>query len=139
MNKIIILGRLTKDPERVELNNYDLARFSIACRGKRKDENGDIQTDFFNCLAWGKKADTICEHCVKGDLVQVSGNISSRRYESQQKGEIVLWEVTVDDIEFISSPKDKVDEDDIPPRPVRPSKQEPKQVKLEDETEELPF
>ena len=67
MNKIIILGRLTKDPERVELNNYDLARFSIACRGKRKDENGDIQTDFFNCLAWGKKADTICEHCVKGD------------------------------------------------------------------------
>ena len=106
MNKIVIAGRLTKDPEMSQTSSgLVYCRFTVACKSKMKDEEGNAKTDFFLCVAWREKAEVIGEYCNKGSLVQVSGAMNSRTYEYEGEKKLV-WECNVDDVEFLSSKSD---------------------------------
>ena len=106
MNKISIVGRLTKDPEeRSTSSNIRYCTFSLASRGRAKNENGEVNTDFFNCIAWREKANVILEHCYKGAQVILYGYMASRKYERKDGTKALDWEVCVEDVEFSAGEK----------------------------------
>ena len=108
MNKIILVGRLTKDPELTKTNNgLNLCRFGIACNSKQKGDDGNYQADFFNCVAWREKAEVITKYCKKGSLLQLSGTMYSRSYQKQDGTNQLVWEINVEDLEFLSSSKNE--------------------------------
>ena len=100
MNKIVVTGRFTKDIFLDESSSgVKFVKFSLAV--KRRD-----QVDFFNCVAFNKRAETICKYCSKGSLVGVIGTMQS----SKGKDNKIYWEICVDDIEFLNT-KDTSKED----------------------------
>lgn len=101
MNKVILIGRLTKDPE---LNfaagsGTAVARFSLAVtRPFKKDE-----TDFINCIAFGKTGETIAQYLTKGRQLAVTGSIRTGSYDAKDGTKRYTTDVVVDSFEFIGS------------------------------------
>ena len=101
MNKVILIGRLTKDPE---LNfaagsGTAVTRFSLAVtRPFKKDE-----TDFINCIAFGKTGETIAQYLTKGRQLAVTGSIRTGRYDAKDGTKRYTTDVVVDSFEFIGS------------------------------------
>lgn len=111
MNKIILVGRFVKAPEGyTTANNIPYARFAIACKSRQRDEYGEQQTDFIECVAWRDKAELILKYCTKGSLVQICGSLGSRSYTGRDGTKRTVWEVQVEDVEFLSSKKEAVNE-----------------------------
>ena len=141
MNKIILVGRLTKDPEIQATNNgTSLLRFNVACKSKFRDEDGEQKVDFFVCLAWREKAELIHKYCKKGSMLQISGSMGSRSYEKQDGTRQTIWEINVEDVEFLSSINEESAENKE--KTKTKSKTAPKQaelIPLDDVDDELPF
>lgn len=109
MNKIILIGRLTKTPElKATSGGINFTKFNIASNSKRK-EAGEKVVDFFSCTAWRDKAERICEFCEKGTMLQICGEMTSRSYEKDGGSKQTFWEVVVEDFEFISLGKKEVE------------------------------
>lgn len=85
MNNVILIGRLTKDAEVKVINEKGtkVCNFSIAVSRGYKNEKGEYETDFFNCVAWDKLGENIAEFVKKGDQVAISGRIQNRSYETE--------------------------------------------------------
>ena len=100
MNIAILIGRLTKAPEVKKLQSGSiLLNFAIAVDRGDKDKT----TDFINCQAWGKTAEFIAGYFHKGDPIEITGRIQTRKYEAdgQQR---TLTEVVVDKANFVPKP-----------------------------------
>ena len=98
MNKIIIFGRLTKDPQITATENSMMARFSIADDKKFKRE-GHPQTNYFNCVAFGKNAESIQKYFSKGRCILVTGRIDMDSYEKNGQ-KINTFSVMVEEWSF---------------------------------------
>lgn len=99
MNKCVLIGRLTKDPELKFLAGSGKAncRFTIAVnREYKKDE-----TDFINCVAWGKTAETISQYMTKGRQIAVSGSIRTGSFDKQDGTKVYTTDVVIDRFEFV--------------------------------------
>lgn len=140
MNKIVLVGRLTKDTElQTTTSGISLCRFNVACKSKQKDENGDTKVDFFVCVAWREKAELIHKYCKKGTLLQISGNMSSRNYEKQDGTKQTIWEVNVEDTEFLSSSGEEERNTEVPKvTKVRAIQQEPL-IPIDNADDDCPF
>jgi len=104
MNHIILIGRLTRDPElRHTQSSTAVANFSIAVDRGFKNANGEKETDFINCTAWRKTAELIAQYCTKGKQVAVSGAMQSRKYQDKEGNNRTIYEVLVDNIQFLGS------------------------------------
>ena len=104
MNKIELIGNLTADPESKETpNGINSSAFSLAVKGRQKDQNGKLITDFFNCYAYKNCADIINKNCHKGDKIAIIGSMQSRKYEAEDGRIIVYWSVLVDEVELITT------------------------------------
>ena len=80
MNKVFLIGNLTRDPELSETNSgIAVCRFSVAVN-RRRASGEEPQTDFFNVTAWRGLAETVARYCKKGNKVAVSGTIQIRQY-----------------------------------------------------------
>ena len=78
LNKAILMGRLTRDPElRHTQSNMAVCSFSLAIDRGRKDQNGERQTDFIDCVAWGRQAEFVAQWFTKGSMAIVVGRIQS--------------------------------------------------------------
>ena len=131
MNKIVLVGRLTKDPELQTTNNgTSLLRFNVACKSKLRDEDGEQKVDFFVCVAWREKAELIHKYCKKGSMLQISGSMSRRSYEKQDGTKQTIWEINVEDIEFLSSTNEESAENKEKTTTKTKSKATPKQAEL---------
>lgn len=110
MNKIMIQGRLTRDPE-VKTVGADLRvwRISVAV-DRRPGKDGTKKVDFFNCDAWGKTGDTISKYFRKGDGIILSG-----RMESSRNDKVTYWSLTVEEFDF---PMSRKAEDAAPAEPI---------------------
>lgn len=101
MNKVILVGRLTKDPEtRSTSNNLDVCRFSLAI--SRHTAQGEA-TDYIDCVAWRNMATNLEKYCKKGSLISVEGRLNNRSYESEDGTKRKITEVICDSIEFLGS------------------------------------
>jgi len=130
MNKFLCICRLTKD---VELNTTNsgtvVAKFSIAVDRKFKNENGEKQTDFFNCVAWKGLAETISKYCKKGSKIFLSGEVQNRSYEDGSGTKKYITEIIANEVEFLDCKKDSNDNEE---------KQETVKVEPVDDSD-LPF
>jgi single-strand DNA-binding protein len=101
LNKIILMGRLTKDPELryTTKNNIPVANFSLAVdRNYSKGE--EKETDFFDIIAWKKKAEFVSQYFAKGQQVCVEGRLQRRKYEDTEGNSRYAFEVIADSVYF---------------------------------------
>lgn len=106
MNKVILMGRLTRDPEiSSSTSGTTFARFSIAVDRKFSRE-GEPDADFFNCSAFGKTAEFIERNIHKGTKILVSGRLQNNNYTNKEGQKIYDVRVVVEDVEFGEGKKD---------------------------------
>ena len=103
MNNIIIMGRLTDNPElRKTPNDISVTSFSVAVN--RAYSNGsDRQADFFNCVAWRGTAEFISKYFAKGQMIAIEGSMQSRRYDDRDGNKRTAWEIQVSQAHFCGS------------------------------------
>ena len=105
MNKVIFMGRLTRDPEvrySQGANSMAVARFSLAVN-RRFKRDGEPEADFFNCTAFGKQAEFIERYLRKGVKVVVSGRIENDNYTNKEGQMVYAVKVIIEEIEFAES------------------------------------
>ena len=101
MNKVFIVGRLTKEPElRTTPNGVNVATMSVAVTRRMNRE----QADFFNVIAWRGLADNCAKYLVKGQQVAVAGELRTRSYDAKDGTKRYVTEIQADDIEFLAKP-----------------------------------
>ena len=104
MNKVELIGRLTKEPElKLTTNQTQFCNFTVAVDRKFKDANGQRQTDFINCVAWKQTAVFIQKYFHKGSRIALIGNIQTRSYDGQDGQKHFVTEVIIDEVEFVES------------------------------------
>ena len=107
MNSVVLMGRLTKDPDvRTSQNGVVSARFTLAVDRPFKAENGQKEADFIPCVAWGKSAELIGNSCAKGHRLFVEGRLQIRNYEGKDGQKRYVAEVIVNSFEFIERKSD---------------------------------
>ena len=104
MNKVEVIGRLTKEPEiKLTSNQTQFCNFTIAVDRRFKDANGQRQADFINCIAWKQTAVFIQKYFHKGNKIGVVGSIQTRSFDDQNGQKRFVTEVIVDEAEFVES------------------------------------
>lgn len=104
MNKVILIGRLTRDPElRQTPSGVANAQFSIAVNRNFKNRDGVVEADFFNVVVWNKPAENIAKYCSKGTQVCVEGRLQTRNYDAQDGTKRYVTEVIANNVEFLST------------------------------------
>lgn len=103
MNKVILMGRLTKDPEITSTaTGTQIARFDIAVDRRFKRE-GDPDADFFNCNAFGKQAEFVDKYLHKGTKIVISGRVQNNNYTDKNGNKVYGTKIMVEEIEFAES------------------------------------
>lgn len=101
LNKAILMGRLTRDPElRHTQSNMAVCSFRLAIDRDRKDPNGERQTDFIDCVAWGKRAEFVVQWFTKGMMAIVTGRVQSRQWQDQNGNNRTAIEVNCAEVTF---------------------------------------
>ena len=104
MNKVFLIGNLTRDPEVTETaGGVSVCHFTIAVNRSYTSSDGERQTDFFNVTAWRGLADTVGRYTKKGNKVAVSGSIQLRTYEDNQGVRRTAVDIIAQDIEFLTT------------------------------------
>ncbi len=104
MNKVILMGRLTRDPElRTTQNNTTLCQFTVAVDRRFKSASGERQADFINCTAWRQTADFIGRYFTKGARIAVVGSIQTSSWDDSEGKRQYKTEVVVDEAYFTES------------------------------------
>ena len=107
MNKVILIGRLTRDPElRYTGSNTPVATFSLAVNRSFTNQNGEREADFINCVVWRKLAETVKNYLSQGSQVAVEGRIQTRNYDDQNGQRRYVTEVVVENIDFVGTKRD---------------------------------
>ena len=109
MNHIVIMGRLTRDPERRETQSgVPVTSFSLAVdRGYVSKDGGDRQTDFIDVVAWRNTADFVAKYFVKGQMAAVSGRLQIRDWTDKDNNKRKTAEVIADHVYFTESKKSR--------------------------------
>lgn len=104
MNKVVLIGRLTKDPElRYTASNVAAASFTLAVNRTFQNQNGVREADFINIVMWRKQAETAKKYLSKGSLIAVEGRIQTRNYDGADGKKVYVTEVVADNFEFLES------------------------------------
>ena len=110
MNKTVLVGRLTRDPELKYTagGGTAVATFTLAVdRTFKKD--GQPEADFIPIVVWGKAAESVSKHTAKGKLIAVAGRIQTRNYEHKEKGTVYITEVVSEEVKFLEWATNKND------------------------------
>ena len=103
INRVVLVGRLTKDPVlRKTANGVSVTSFTVACT-RRFKQDGQPEADFINTVAWNKTADIVQQYTHKGSLVGVEGRIQTRSYDDQSGKRVYVTEVVADSVQFLES------------------------------------
>ena len=105
MNKVIIIGRNTKDIElKQTTSGTSVVEFSVAVKRTFKT-NGEYESDFFNCVAYSKTAETISRYVKKGDMIGLEGRLQTRNYTNREGKKVYVTEIVVENVEFLQTKK----------------------------------
>ena len=135
MNKVILVGRLARDPElRTTNTGKSVATFSLAVDRRFKQE-GQPEADFHNIVAWGKQSETICQYLGKGRQIALTGRLQSRSYEAQDGTKRYVTEVVMEEFDFIGNKSDTASQN----RPMKADEDLDEDFHLMADDEEVPF
>ena len=117
MNKIELIGNLTRDPELTETTSgRAVCRFSIVVNRNYYGADGERKTDFFNCVAWRGLAETIAKKKKKGHKVGIVGSVEARSYDDNNGVKHNTVDIIVQDVDFLTPKEDDDYCADEPPR-----------------------
>lgn len=104
MNKVILIGRLVRDPE-LRTTSSGLANtvFTLAVNRNFSNQQGTREADFISCVTWRKQAENVAKYCTKGSQVAVDGRIQTRSYDHQDGTKRYVTEVVCDNVTFLGS------------------------------------
>ena len=148
MNVVILVGRLTRDPE-IKTGNSTVAKFNVAVNRDFKDANGNYGADFVNCVAFGKTAEFLDKHFHKGNMIGITGRINTGSFTNKDGQTIYTTDVAVEKVKFVGSKSDNsastVDAVPIADKPKRSSKAATAQpqadefISIPDSIDDIPF
>lgn len=102
LNRVVLVGRLTKDPElRYTPNGVAVAQFTLAVNRTYTNQQGDREADFINCVVWRRPAENVANFLKKGSLAGVDGRLQTRNYEGQDGRRVYVTEVVADSVQFL--------------------------------------
>lgn len=106
MNRVTLIGRLTKDPDlRFTPNGVAMCNFTLAVNRTFTNQQGEREADFINCIAWRKTAENTANYTKKGSLVGVDGRIQTRNYEGKDGRKVYVTEVVAETVQFLEPKK----------------------------------
>ncbi|HFR3629143.1 TPA: single-stranded DNA-binding protein [Streptococcus suis] len=104
INNVVLVGRLTRDAElRYTPSNVAVATFTLAVNRPFKNENGEREADFINCVIWRQAAENLANWAKKGALIGITGNIQTRYYDNQQGQRVYVTEVIASNFQLLES------------------------------------
>ncbi|MEQ8155092.1 MAG: single-stranded DNA-binding protein [Clostridiaceae bacterium] len=105
MNKIVLMGRIIKDPELriLEESEKMVTKFIIAVERNFKGSDGTRKSDLIPVVMWGRKAEVLCQYGKKGTLLSLSGRLRTGSYEDKEGNKKYIAEVIAEDFKFIQS------------------------------------
>ena len=104
MNKVFLVGRLTRDPDlRYGASNNAVMRSSLAVDRQFTNQNGEREADFINIVAFGNRAETMKKYLTKGSQIAVSGRIQTGSYDGQDGKKVYTTDVVIDEFQFLDS------------------------------------
>ncbi|MFD1676076.1 single-stranded DNA-binding protein [Alicyclobacillus fodiniaquatilis] len=102
LNRVILIGRLTADPElRYTNSGTAVATFTLAVDRPRTNSNGERDTDFINVVVWSKQAETVSQYLHKGRLAAVDGRLQIRSYENREGQKVRVTEIVAESVRFL--------------------------------------
>ncbi len=114
INRVVLVGRLTRDPElKYTTNGTASLQFSIAVNRTFTSANGEREADFINCVAWRNQAENMARFVRKGSLLGVEGRIQTRNYQAQDGSKRYVTEVVAESVQFLeprSSSSNRMDQ-----------------------------
>lgn len=109
MNKVVLIGRLTRDPElRYTQGGDAVATFTLAVNRNFKNKDGKYDADFINIVVWRKQAENVANYLSKGRQAAISGRIQTRTYKNKDDKTVYVTEIIADEVQFL----DKKDSSD---------------------------
>jgi len=146
MNKVILIGNLTRDPELSHPGDNGTAccRFTLAVSRRYADKNGERKGDYINIVVWRELAELCGEYLAKGRKAAVIGSLQTRSYDGQDGLKRYVTEVVADEVEFLGSKPSAQGGPPPEPPPAGRREDRPQQTKMDyppgyDEDDELPF
>lgn len=116
LNRVILIGRLTRDPEmRYTNQGTAVTGFTLAVDRPFNNAAGEREADFIDCVAWRKQAETVANHLTKGRLVAVEGRLQIRSYEAQDGSKRKAAEIVTDNVRFLDRSKEGATSKDTAP------------------------
>ena len=108
LNHIVIMGRLTRDPElRTTQSGVSVTSFTVAVdRDFGGRDGGERQTDFIDCVAWRQTGEFVSKYFHKGSMIVVSGRLQSRKWQDREGNNRTSWEINADNVYFGESRRD---------------------------------
>jgi len=105
LNRVILVGRLTRDPDLRYTADSGIAvtRFTVAVNRKFTNQQGEREADFINIVTWRALAENCGNYLKKGSLVAIEGRIQTRSYENQEGRTVYVTEVVADDVRFLNT------------------------------------
>lgn len=104
LNRVILIGRLTRDPElRYTPNGNAVASFAIAVDRQFSGQGGEREVDFINIVTWNKQAENVANFMKKGRMVAVDGRLQVRNYDNQEGKKVYVTEVVAENVRFLDS------------------------------------
>jgi single-strand DNA-binding protein len=102
INRVILVGRLTRDPElRYTPNGVAVATFTLAVNRPFTNQQGEREADFINCVVWRRPAENVANFLKKGSLAGVDGRLQTRSYEGQDGKRVYVTEVVAESVQFL--------------------------------------
>lgn len=102
MNRVVLVGRLTKDPDlRITPNGVAVATFTLAVNRTFANQQGEREADFIQCVVWRRQAENVANYLKKGSLAGVDGRIQTRNYEGQDGRRVYVTEVVAENVQFL--------------------------------------
>lgn len=104
LNRVVLVGRLTKDPElRYTPGGKAVATFTLAINRTYTNQQGQREADFIQCVAWKRTAENVANYLKKGSLAGVDGRLQTRNYENQQGQRVYVTEIICESVQFLDS------------------------------------
>ena len=139
MNKVFLIGNLTRDPELSETQSgVSVCRFGIAVNRRSGSSDGDRKADFYNVTAWRGLGETVARYAKKGNKVAVLGNIELRTYEDRDGVERTSVDVIAQDVEFLTPRGAQEDMGDYSAPATHSEKKKPSLQSFDDDSD-IPF
>lgn len=102
MNRVVLVGRLTKDPDlKYTPNGVPVARFTLAVNRTFSNQQGEREADFINCVVWRRAAENVANFLKKGSLAGVDGRIQTSSFEGQDGKRVFMTEVVAESVQFL--------------------------------------